>query len=124
MTYATLSVVIDGAVDEEDDYFDQTLLDDRLWNIAEESQAHGYHTAVYVLYHDHDRSVVDCECVQYLQDHHPLAEYNVSRHEHTAEFHWQCDVRDLVESWTGHLTSEQNDRLFALLRRFPKGGAS
>ena len=121
MTYATLSVVIDGAVDEEDDYFDQTLLDDRLWHLAEESQAHGYPTSVYVLYHDHDRSVVDCECVQYLQDHRPLAEYNVG---YPAEFHWQCGVRDLVESWAGHLTSEQNDRLLALLRRFPHRDAS
>ena len=74
--YADLTVIVAGAVDEADSYFDQTLLDERIAEIKTESAADGYRTEIYVRYHDHDISEEDCACAQYEQDGRPTYVFN------------------------------------------------
>jgi ABC-type molybdenum transport system ATPase subunit/photorepair protein PhrA len=74
--YAEVSVVVDGGLDEERTFYDETLMRDFLATVEGEAKDHGYPTEVFVLHHEHE-PMDECACVQYLQDHKPFAEYNV-----------------------------------------------
>ena len=68
--YAELSVIIDGALDEDATFYDETLLSAWLDGLQEDANSDGYTREVYRVDHEHDYSD-ECECVQYLTDHHP-----------------------------------------------------
>lgn len=77
MGYWQTSVVIDGALDSDDE-----LTDRQLTRLRREIEVHAtdhpdQQVEVYALWHDHARGR-DCECVQYAQDHHPLDTYNMA----------------------------------------------
>lgn len=83
MSYNEIAVVIEGALDEHarfsaDNSLD-ALLQQRFVREAERwAAAHpGSHVEVYVTFHDHDMNVA-CECMQYVQDHHPVYEWNAT----------------------------------------------
>ena len=67
MRYATLTIVVEGALESETDYFDYALLEAAIRDVADEAKADGYETQVYVLEHAHAPDA-DCECVQFLAD--------------------------------------------------------
>ena len=75
MTYADVSVIVDGALEEERTFHDETLMNDYLRQIKDEAAADGIRTEVYVLWHEHD-DMDECECIQYVTDHHPYAVYD------------------------------------------------
>lgn len=75
MAYAEVSVIVDGALDEEATFYDETLMNDWLHHLKDESIGHGYPTEVYVRYHEHELS--ECECAQYETDHNPAYKWNV-----------------------------------------------
>lgn len=74
--YAEVSVVVDGALEESETFYDETPLSEYVESIRQEAEGHGYPTEVYVLYHDHSPS--ECECAQYVTDHHPAYSWNVT----------------------------------------------
>lgn len=74
--YAELSIVVNGALESTEIYFDETLLNEAISYFKEDAESHGYPTQVYVSYHDHSPDI-ECECAQYETDHHPAYEYNV-----------------------------------------------
>ena len=71
MTYADVSVIVDGALDESETFFDCLVMGEYLESIQSEAKSHGYPTSVFVLYHEHEETDEGCDCIQYLQDHHP-----------------------------------------------------
>ena len=76
MTYADVSVVVDGALEESASFYDYAVLDAFIQTIREEAEGDGYRTEVYVLLHDHSPDVEECACSQYVQDHNPEYVFN------------------------------------------------
>ncbi|PZR66789.1 MAG: hypothetical protein DLM66_12875 [Candidatus Dormiibacter spiritus] len=79
MAYADVSVVVNGALDEERTFTDQLLLDDYVAQVGEEAGGDGYPTEVFVVWHEHDPDVEECECAQFLTNHHPYAAWNTGK---------------------------------------------
>lgn len=74
--HAEVSVVVDGAVEQDGVvFFDEVLLREFVAGIEEEARGDGYWTQVFVLWHEHEVGI-ECECVQYVQSHKPYAEFN------------------------------------------------
>lgn len=71
--YADVSVIVEGALEEEATFHDETLMRDWIAHVIEDLRADGVSGQVYVVHHDHDESDEDCACVQYLTDHRPFA---------------------------------------------------
>jgi len=71
--YADVSVIVDGALEEDERFHDYMLLDAFVSVIEEDQKDHGYPVEVYILEHDHEEPNGDeeCACAQYLQDHRP-----------------------------------------------------
>ena len=71
--YVDVSVIIDGALEEDERFHDEALLLDYVRTIQDEQAGHGYPAEVYVLEHEHEEPNGDdeCACAQYLQDHRP-----------------------------------------------------
>jgi hypothetical protein len=72
--HADVSVVVDGALEEDETFFDYALMEQYLSEVEADAVDHGYLTEVYVVWHDHEPG--DCDCIQYLTDHHPTYTYN------------------------------------------------
>lgn len=73
--YADVTVVVDGAVEEEERFTDETLMLDYVRTLEDEAAGHGYPVEVFILRHEHEPR--ECECVQFLQDHKPAYRFNV-----------------------------------------------
>jgi hypothetical protein len=69
--YADLTIIVDGALDSEETYSDDLLLWHAIEYHKDDAKSHGYPTAIYVQYHEHEQGP-DCECSQYEQSHQPL----------------------------------------------------
>ena len=69
MRYATITVVVEGAFEDEADFFDYTLAEIAIRQAAEDAKLDGMRTEIFILEHEHEPG--DCECIQYLTDHHP-----------------------------------------------------
>jgi hypothetical protein len=76
MTYADVSLVVEGALDNQSVAYTETDVDEYVQAAEAEAKADGLHTEVYVLWHEHDETNEECACVQYLTDHHPYASFN------------------------------------------------
>jgi hypothetical protein len=78
MAYADVSVIVDGALEESETFHDETLMNDYIGKIEDEAKDHGYETQIYVVFHEHEDLEGDqeCQCIQYLTDHHPYATFN------------------------------------------------
>lgn len=83
MAYTAVSVVVEGAVDD-----DRTFLDDDpgafdvfIDKLRGEQAENGLNYAVYVLHHDHDEDI-ECSCIEYLQDHRPTYQFTNQGSEH------------------------------------------
>lgn len=76
MAYADLDVIVDGALEESVTFHDETVMREYISEIEEEAKDHGYPTEVFVVFHEHEDNI-ECECVQYLTDHHPYVTFNV-----------------------------------------------
>jgi hypothetical protein len=72
--YAETSVIVDGALEESETFFDYALLDEYVDSVREDAEGHGYPTELYILWHDHKPA--ECECIQYVQDHKPAHSWN------------------------------------------------
>ena len=79
MAYAELSVIVDGALETEETFHDETLMSARVEEIKEDARGDGYPTEVFILYHEHDDLTGDqeCACVQYVTDHRPAYAWNM-----------------------------------------------
>jgi hypothetical protein len=83
--FEEITVIVDGALDEEATFMDETVEMEYLRNLVSELRADGVSDfQVYRITHDHE-PFDDGEdmCVQYLTDHHPLFD------------------QDTAESWLG-----------------------
>jgi hypothetical protein len=74
--YADVSVVVDGALEEEHRFTDEALMTDYIRTVQDEAEGHGYRTEVFILEHDHEPA--ECECIQYVQDHKPAYTFNAN----------------------------------------------
>lgn len=74
--YAEVTVIVNGALEEEETFHDYALMDAFLAEVRREASSHGYPTEVFVLYHEHPLQA-ECECIQFETDHHPLFTYNL-----------------------------------------------
>lgn len=74
--YTQMTVIVDGALDYEQDYYDYVMLDDAIRNVREDALDDGYHTEIYLIHHDHHPDGEECTCVQHLQDHNPAYVFN------------------------------------------------
>jgi hypothetical protein len=79
MSYAEVTVIVDGAFEESETFHDEALLSHYIAAIQDEAEGHGYPTEVYVLWHEHDDEGEECECVQYVTDHRPYASWNIEK---------------------------------------------
>lgn len=78
--YATVTVVIGGALAEELDVQERdwdAYLNAALSEWDAQSQADAEEIEMYVLWHEHAPDI-ECECAQYAQDHHPAYTWNVT----------------------------------------------
>lgn len=66
MTYADVTVIVDGALETEARFHDYLLMNHHIAEEQAEAISHGYPTEIYVQYHEHAEG--ECECAQY---HHP-----------------------------------------------------
>jgi hypothetical protein len=69
MAYAEASLIVEGALDETATFHDVTLLDHWASSVLNECKADGLSAEVFVIWHEHSEGI-ECECVQYLTDHH------------------------------------------------------
>lgn len=73
--YVEVSYIVDGALEESVEIHDDLILREYLRDLADDAADHGYPAEVYVLQHDHEPGI-ECECVQYVQDHRPVHTFN------------------------------------------------
>ncbi len=69
--HATVTTLVDGALDEEHTFYDYLVLDEYLTSLLTDLQGEGYDAEVYILHHDAHVVGAECECAQYSQDHTP-----------------------------------------------------
>ena len=74
--YAVMTVIVEGALDTEEIFTDETMMHQRLAEIESDAADDGYRTDVYVLWHECDRPDTECVCAQYVTDHRPYATFN------------------------------------------------
>lgn len=77
MSYAEVTVVVDGAEQELSIINDPDQMISYIERIESEAVADGLPTEVYVIEHPHDMDDEECACVQYLTDHRPRWSWNV-----------------------------------------------
>lgn len=70
--FVTVTVIVDGALEEEETFRDYLLFDHYLSSLKEDAASHGYPTDVFALYHLHDEDAGHCECIQFETDHSPI----------------------------------------------------
>lgn len=70
MAYAVLTVIVDGALESEETYHDDALLNEAIAQEIAAAEGNGYRTEIDVRYHEHDDDI-ECECAQYETDGHP-----------------------------------------------------
>jgi hypothetical protein len=73
--YAEVTVIVDGALDQEATFTDYLLQEQFVDGVREDAEADGYPTEVFVIEHEHAPGA-ECECVQYVTDHHPRYAWN------------------------------------------------
>ena len=73
--YVTISTVVEGALESEENFFDYLLVSEHLREIAEDAESSGYTIEVYALEHPHDPAE-ECECIQYEQSLKPVITHN------------------------------------------------
>lgn len=76
--YADVSIVVNGALDKEEVCYDE----DAILSLVAELQAdcerdEELQAQVFVLWHEHTNDGEECECVQYLTDHHAAYTFNM-----------------------------------------------
>lgn len=74
MAYVEATIIVDGAVEKEEVFGENTAEEFDLWLSQEKEFAMAHptqRTEIYLLEHDHPPDVEDCSCVQYVTDHHP-----------------------------------------------------
>jgi hypothetical protein len=74
MTYTQVDVIVEGALDSSEVYFNDESLTYALQQLKTEAENLHFVAEVYTLFHDHSIDV-ECECVQYVTDHHPTVVY-------------------------------------------------
>jgi hypothetical protein len=75
MTYTEVNVVIAGAEFSHNEYATEATLEAAFTSITEAAQRITEHVEVFTIVHAHEQGI-ECECVQYLQDHHATLEFN------------------------------------------------
>lgn len=74
--YADVSVIWNGALDEETTVYEDEEVDAIIAEAQAEAERDGSSLVqVFVLWHEHDNDGQECECVQYLTDHRPSYEF-------------------------------------------------
>jgi hypothetical protein len=71
MTYAEVTVIINGAIESEEVITDSAILSDYISQVKSEALDDDITMEVYVLYHEHV-PMEECMCAQYVTDHHPV----------------------------------------------------
>lgn len=70
--FAEVTVIVDGAVDDEITVTDQAVLSAVIAGIGADAEADGITAEVYIQWHDHPMDYAgECVCAQYATDHHP-----------------------------------------------------
>jgi hypothetical protein len=77
MAYAEVTVIVDGAVEQEETFHDYLLMNAFIDGVREDAAGDGYPTEVYVMEHEHDETGQECSCAQYVADHHPRHAWNM-----------------------------------------------
>jgi hypothetical protein len=73
--HAAVTVIVDGALDQEEVFTDYLRLEEFLSQVGDDAESDGYLTEVFVLEHDHEIGI-ECECAQYALDHRPTYVFN------------------------------------------------
>lgn len=73
--HATVTLIVDGAVEEEQVFTDEALLRAYVDEVEADAKDHGYPTQVRILYHAHAIGI-PCDCAQYQLDHTPAYTFN------------------------------------------------
>lgn len=69
MRYAEIYSIVDGASGREGNLTDYLRAGEFVRSIAQDAASDGVETEVYVIMHNHAPG--ECECAQFLTDHHP-----------------------------------------------------
>jgi hypothetical protein len=79
MAYTTVNVIVAGALGSSEDYADDDANAERfdadMWKLRHDAETEGFYAEVFTLFHDHEYG--ECECTQYVTDHHPAFTYGV-----------------------------------------------
>lgn len=76
MTYATVDVIVDGALEDTETFTDYLLMNEFIDGVRVDAESDGYETEVFIQYHEHDMDIDDCACAQYETDHSPAFVFN------------------------------------------------
>ncbi len=77
MSYYTVTSIVEGSLDEEEELPDMESVQEFVNSQAILAAEDGQRTELYVIRHDHGvLDDGDCNCVQYLTDHAPYATFN------------------------------------------------
>lgn len=76
MRYADVSVIVEGALDQETTVKNETELQRYVAVLQIDANKQGFTAEVYVVWHEHEaygNVDADCDCIQYVTDHSPYA---------------------------------------------------
>lgn len=78
MIYATVTVIVDGTLEEEHICYSQEEIQAFVGAQGVKAAMDGLPTQIWVLAHDHEQTEEEgCVCIQYLSDHAPYCTFNV-----------------------------------------------
>lgn len=106
--YSEVTVIVDGAQEEDETFTDYLLQEEFITKIGMDAVDHGYHTEVFVINHEHDMTDEECSCVQMLTDHSPYQEWNKPDNEDEPDItpHSDtCDEKDCPICYVASLAS-------------------
>jgi hypothetical protein len=77
MAYYQVDVIVEGALDDSFEFSKETQVRTLAKNLGVQCAHDGLATEMYVLYHSHAPTALECHCIQDAQDHHPEYSWNM-----------------------------------------------
>lgn len=78
--FTDVDIVVDGALESSDRFYDEAYLNFTLELECEDARQSGLPVEIYITFHehsDHDEEMDDCACIQYVTDGRPKYVFNM-----------------------------------------------
>lgn len=76
--YTELTLIVEGALEESQIFYpaDGSIMDAWIEACEEAAQLDGMESEIFKLEHNHEVTLADCTCAQFVTDHHPIHHWN------------------------------------------------